>query len=174
MIFILLVVFQIKHYLADYPLQTAYHLKKFLPKTGLFTPDDGWVFPLASHSFVHAIMTFFISMVVLFKTNGGLVYAIYLFIFDFVIHFIMDRIKASPFMLGRYKVLDGMRIQTLNESKKNYLRVLKKKKDPYAEKEIIWIDDQFKGNRLFWLALGLDQCVHHLTHYIIIYWLVTL
>jgi hypothetical protein len=75
-------------------------------------------------------------------------------------------------MLGRYKVLDGLRIQALTESKNNYLRILKKKKDSHALKELVWIENQFKGNKYFWFALGLDQMIHHLTHYLIIYLLV--
>lgn len=174
MIFILLVVFQVKHFLADFPFQTQYQLKKFLPKLGLFELNNGWFWPLASHASTHALFTFVISIVVLFKTPAGLKYATLLALMDFIIHFIVDRIKASPFLLGRYKVLDGLRFHALNESKKNYLRILKKKKDSNATKELIWIEDQFKGNKYFWWCLGLDQLSHHMTHYLIIYFLVTL
>lgn len=119
MIFLLLVLFQIKHFLADYPLQGKYMLGKFKPQ--------GWVPPLAAHCGVHAAFTFLICIAFVRPEL-----AIALSVFDFVIHFIMDRIKASPKMLGRY----GM------------------------------------NDKKFWWSLGLDQSVHHLTHYFIIWMLI--
>ena len=61
----------------------------------------------------------------------------------------MDRVKASPKMLGKFKAL------TANEF-------------------ISATDEQKLNNKYFWwsLGLGLDQAVHHLTHYFIIYLLV--
>lgn len=84
----LIAVFQIKHFIADFPLQKEYMLRKFLP---------GWEFvlPLATHCAVHAVMTL------------GIVLAIrpslwWLAVADFVVHFIMDRIKSGPHYLGRF------------------------------------------------------------------------
>ena len=57
---------------------------------------------------------------------------VYAFI-DFTLHFIMDRVKASPNILGRFK----------------------------------------PDNKYFWWALGGDQAWHHLTHYLIIYLVIT-
>jgi hypothetical protein len=90
-IFVLLALFQIKHLLADYFLQNEYML-------GKFKPDWGFFLPLASHCSVHTAFTF---CIVLFFTN--LKIAILLSLFDFVTHFIVDRIKASPNLLGVYK-----------------------------------------------------------------------
>jgi len=170
-VFILLIVFQLKHYFSDFPLQNSYMLQKF--------KDKGWVLPLTAHSGVHALMTFLIVIIyqsVYHDMNHIEIrisyMAVALTLLDFTIHFSMDRIKASSKMLGRYKVLDGLRIQALTESKNNYLRILKKKKDSHALKELVWIENQFKGNKYFWFALGLDQMIHHLTHYLIIYLLV--
>ena len=53
-IFILLLAFQVKHFLCDYPLQTQFMLGKF--------KDTDWVLPLSQHCFVHAAGT----MLVLF------------------------------------------------------------------------------------------------------------
>ena len=64
-----------------------------------------------------------------------------------VVHFTMDRIKASPNMLGRFKPLTKETYPTANEA-------------------------AIKSNTYFWWSLGLDQGVHHLTHYVIIWWLV--
>ena len=116
-LFGLLVIFQIKHFLADYPLQTPYMLGKF--KGGL-----EWISPLALHSLVHALFT----LAILLAFAPSLWALAFL---DFTVHFIQDRIKASPNLLGRFK----------------------------------------PDNKFFWWALGQDQMVHHLTHYIII-WLI--
>lgn len=116
MIFVLLILFQVKHYVADYPLQNVYMLGKF--------KETGWVLPLATHCSVHAVFTFLICS--MFNVAVGV--CILLALMDFAIHFTMDRIKASPKMLGRFK------------------------------------PDQ----KEFWWALGIDQMVHHLTHYLII------
>lgn len=129
MIFYLLVVYQIKHFLADFPLQGKYMLNKFQP---------GWDFllPLTAHAAIHALFTFIISLSYLFHKTYPLMdieLPLKLALLDFVVHFTMDRIKAGPKYLGRFK-------------------------DMY--------------NYKFWWSLGLDQMVHHLTHYFIIYQLV--
>lgn len=121
-IFVLLVAFQIKHFLADYIYQNAYMLGKFKEK--------GWVLPLLSHVSFHGVFT--IAIAAFYVTNWWIVLGLALF--DMIIHFIMDRIKASPKMLGRFNA---------------------------TQKE-------------FWWSLGLDQMVHHLTHYAIIAFIVLL
>lgn len=87
-IFILLALFQIKHFVADFPLQRQYMLKKFSP---------GWDFilPLSMHCFVHALITLTICLA--FRAELW-----WLAVFDFIVHFIMDRIKSGPRYLGRY------------------------------------------------------------------------
>lgn len=117
-IFFLLLIFQVKHFLADYPLQTTWML-------GKFKPDWSFFWPLTLHCLVHAWFTAVI-VTAIDPTKWWLA------VVDFVIHFVMDRIKAGPKYLGRYNV--------------------KEKK--------------------FWWSLGLDQSVHHLTHYFIIWSLV--
>jgi hypothetical protein len=138
-IFLLLIVFQVKHFFADFPLQNEYMLGKFR--------EHGWIAPLSAHCTVHAVLTYYISVLALYTVPGGLIIAAQLSIFDFGIHFLMDRIKASPTLLGRYKALSTgeFRAATL---------------------------DQKNGNVLFWWSLGFDQMVHHLTHYFIIWRLV--
>ena len=85
----LLVVFQLKHFVADYLLQTRYMLGKFREK--------GWVKPLAAHCGIHMAMTFGIFLCVTsFKV------AIALAVVDFVLHFMMDRVKASPNLGGQF------------------------------------------------------------------------
>lgn len=118
-VFILLILFQVKHFLCDYPLQTPYMLGKF---------KSGWDFlnPLVFHCEIHSLFT--LAIAYYFTRDIG--FSCGMSIFDFVIHFFMDRIKAGPKYLGRFK-------------------------DMYDKK--------------FWWSLGLDQMVHHLTHYAIIY-----
>ena len=136
-IFVLLVLYQTKHFGADFLLQTDYMLKKFSP---------GWEFfwPLATHAGVHAGITFGI----VFMTTGSLALSAHLGAFDFIMHFFMDRIKASPKWLGRYEMLSKTELQNATPAQK-------------------------KSNSHFWMTLGFDQMVHHLTHYSIIWFVVT-
>ena len=92
-IFILLVVYQFKHFLADFPLQREYMLKKFSPNWDFFLP-------LCLHAGVHAALTLFI--VFIFHVAN----LWWLALVDFVIHFIMDRIKSGPRYLGRFNDRD--------------------------------------------------------------------
>ena len=89
--FILLVVYQIKHFVADFPLQREYMLRKVRP--GL-----DFVLPLTMHCSVHGVGTLLIILVV----NPSLWW---LAIADFIIHFIADRLKSGPRYLGRFNNL---------------------------------------------------------------------
>lgn len=129
------IVFQIKHFLADYPLQTEYMLGKF--KTG-----NSWIKPLLAHAAVHGALTFLI--LIIFCSWLSLFTVFVLSILDMSIHFIMDRIKASPNLLGYYKPLSPKEYLTANAEQK-------------------------KNNKYFWWCLGFDQFIHHLTHELIIY-----
>ena len=97
-ILVLLVVLQVKHFLADFPLQTVYMLGK--GKKGL-----EWILPLGAHCSVHMILT-------------GMIIAVYrpsmlwVAVAEFVAHFIIDRVKAT------YKLPVG---QWANEEKGKYL-----------------------------------------------------
>lgn len=116
MVFILMVIFQFKHFFADYPLQGKYMLGKFKGGTE-------WILPLLLHCSVHAAFTLLICLWI----NPALWWLCFL---DLTSHFIMDRIKASPNLLGKFKV----------------------------------------EQRQFWINLGIDQLVHHLSD-ILIVWL---
>jgi hypothetical protein len=120
LIFVLLAVYQVKHYVADYLLQGKYMLQKFRADWGFFVP-------LLAHVSVHAAATFLIA------SWFNVLLAVKLALFDAFIHFTMDRIKASPKLLGRFT----------------------------------------PDNKFFWWALGVDQMVHHLTHYAIIWFIIT-
>lgn len=90
----LLVLFQVKHFLADYPLQS----NKFM--LGKFYPDSRFFLPLLAHVAVHGWMTWGIAWCFV-----SLHQALLLALFDMSIHFVMDRIKAHPKLLGRFKSL---------------------------------------------------------------------
>ena len=96
-VFLLLILFQIKHFICDYPLQTQYMLGKM--------GRINWIKPLAAHAGVHALGTFFI--VFLFMNTAywldSFVFATAFALVDFILHFIVDRIKASPDLGGRWK-----------------------------------------------------------------------
>lgn len=137
----LLIYFQIKHFIADYYLQGPYMLQKF-------RPDWGFFLPLAVHAGVNAICTLPILLILA-------PHLWYLCLVDFVIHFVMDRIKAGPKYLGRFKALSAKDM--------NYI-LLYKNTTKFKK-----FEPELKSNRAFWLSLGFDQMVHHLTHYFIIF-----
>lgn len=116
-IFALLLAFQLKHYLCDYPLQGKYMLGKFKEKD--------WEIPLTAHAFVHFLGTFLIAIFFGFEIALGVA------LLDFAIHFIIDRLKV--------KYSKGLET----------------------------------NNSKFWHYLGLDQMGHHLTHYVIIFILIS-
>jgi hypothetical protein len=147
LVFVLLVIYQIKHLLADYPLQTKYMLGKF--------KEVDWELPLVAHAAVHGAFTFVIATVV-----AGWQMGLVLGVLDYCIHFVMDRIKASPNLMGRWKPLTA----------EQYLDHESQIRDGYL---VARAKAKIRGNTYFWWALGFDQMVHHLTHYLIIYVLVT-
>ncbi len=87
--FVLLILFQIKHFLADFPLQVNYMI--------FYKTKPGWEFfvPLFLHSLVHSLFTLVITLI--FAPSVW-----WLFLVDLGIHFAMDRIKSSPTLLGRF------------------------------------------------------------------------
>ena len=89
-VFLLLILFQLKHFICDYPLQTQYMLGKM--------SRTNWITPLAAHAGVHSVGTFIISF--LFTP---LFVAVLLALADFILHFTIDRIKVSPDLGGRWK-----------------------------------------------------------------------
>jgi hypothetical protein len=131
-LFVLLVAYQVKHFVADFPLQTEYMLGKF--------KEYGWQRPLLAHVAVHAAGTFLITC------WFGWVNASMFAVIDAACHFTIDRIKADRKLLGRFKPLT-------------------------ADTYVLATDDQRRGNRFFWYALGGDQALHHLTHYGIVAWI---
>ncbi len=151
--FMLLVIYQVKHFLFDYPFQTDWMLGKFKP---------GWDFlgPLATHAGLHGLATFIIVQAVGFDFFSGVT----LGLFDFVVHFTMDRLKAGPKYLGRFKPLSPKEYHELKTNTQEIkigevygLSITKKK---------------LLDNKYFWWSIGFDQLVHHCTHYAIIYVLV--
>lgn len=91
MLWILLVLFQVKHFLCDYPLQRQWMLAKGDPHWRC------WVPPLAAHSGVHALGTAAVALVA-----APLELALALAAADFAAHFLVDRIKAAPKWGGRW------------------------------------------------------------------------
>ena len=63
---------------------------------GKFKGGWDWLLPLTAHAAVHGGLT--LGIVLLFAPRLA-----WLALFDFGIHFTMDRIKASPNLLGRFK-----------------------------------------------------------------------
>lgn len=163
LVFFLLFIYQVKHFLCDFPFQTEYQLGKF---------KEGWDFipPLATHCGIHASFTFVIASAFLAGFDKfSLTFALSLALLDFAIHFTMDRVKASPHFLGQFKAL----------TKDEYIKVATALKETEKVPDGLWENvnratwqKKLRGNTYFWLAIGLDQAVHHLTHYAIIWFLI--
>jgi hypothetical protein len=84
----LLILYQVKHFVADFVLQNVWMLQK---------GKAGWDFllPLTIHCAVHALMT----LAVVLYINPAFWWLVVL---DFVVHFTTDRLKAGPRYLGRF------------------------------------------------------------------------
>lgn len=88
--FILLFAFQVKHFICDYPLQTPYMLQK--------ANKEKWIKPLFAHAFTHTVGTFIIV------SFFNIQLAILLSLCDLILHFMVDRIKASPNIGNRWGI----------------------------------------------------------------------
>jgi len=150
----LLIIYQIKHFLADYPMQTQYMLGKF--------KDKDWVVPLAAHSAVHAWFT----LLIVWIYTSDLMLAMGLSGLDFAVHFSMDRVKASSKLLGRFKAISPETYGKLSD----IIAVFEWNRD-YDNRDQVQgvLDRAMKSNKYFWWSLGFDQTVHHITHYVIIF-----
>lgn len=134
---------EVKHFLADFIFQTDRHIGKFR--------KVGWVLSLADHCSIHGLFT----LAIVFALRPDLWW---LAVLDFVIHFIMDRIKASPDLLGRFKALDGEGYKMCQQDVDS--------PDPC---EVSYAQNCLRSNKLFWWSLGLDQLIHQFTGLYIAY-----
>lgn len=159
----LLLVYQLKHFLADFPLQRHWMLGKF--------KATGWVAPLAAHAGVHGGLSFLIVL----AYSRSLFLAFLLATFDFVVHFTMDRVKASPKLMGRWHALSAAEFRMAKMWVDGTTGV-HDCGEAHGECSTKRAADRLaiRGNTLFWWALGFDQMIHHVTHYIIIYQLATI
>jgi hypothetical protein len=89
--FILIVIYQVKHYIADFPLQREYMLRKA-------KPNWDFAMPLALHCAVHSVGTLVVCLI--FAPSVW-----WIAVADFIIHFVADRIKSGPRYLGRFNDL---------------------------------------------------------------------
>lgn len=142
---LVMILFAIKHFVADFLLQNEYMLGKF--KEGMAS-----FFPLLAHSAVHGAFTLAIGVALI--DNLPLVFS--LAVFDLVSHFIMDRIKASPVFLGRYVAM----------SKSEMIKALQDRKAecPVVRQSAL---DKIRSNKLFWWSLGFDQLWHNITDIVV-------
>jgi hypothetical protein len=157
----LLVLYQIKHWVCDYLLQGTYMLGKFKK-----FPD--FIMPLLSHTAVHGVATYLI--VHAYKPE----LALKLGLLDMGIHFAVDRIKADPLLLGRFKSLSATEYQMVNRMAKGLSIASGEPMPQTADPRVLqsYIDAGKKdllGNKLFWYSMGWDQMMHHLTHYFIMW-----
>lgn len=145
-VFFLLVLFEVKHFLSDYVFQTRYMLGKFKP---------GWDF--FPHLLAHAAGGGLCTFCILVWLTPDLWWLAFV---DTASHFLIDRMKAGPRYLGRFKALSA-----------NEMGVIMSYKETCGLKKF---RSQLRGNTLFWWSLGLDQMLHRLVHYYIIWRMVQL
>lgn len=89
---LLMLLFAVKHFLADVTFQTE-------PQTQGKGKAKGWFIPLLCHAGTHGMFTAMIMTAWTRSVNLGLLCGI----FDTISHFIIDRIKSSPHLLGKYR-----------------------------------------------------------------------
>ena len=144
-LFVLLAWLKVKHFLADYPLQTPYMLKKFAP---------GWDFmrPLLAHVGVHGLFTYLLCRFL----NPAMWWLCFV---DMGVHFVMDRIKAGPKYLGRFKALSPPEFKAVFDTINNAT-------DAGAVNKA---KSKLRGNTIFWWSLGFDQMVHGITDLFVLY-----
>lgn len=158
-IFLMLILFEIKHFLFDFVFQTKYHL-------GKFNADGSFYWPLVSHSAWVACLTPAILGIAGYGRHVELV-AIAWGI-DFWSHFFIDRLKAGPKYLGRFKALSAQEYQVCNKAVYNsqiYYDINGNQKfmdTPEALKKL-------RGNWMYFVSIGIDQMAHHLVYLAIIY-----
>jgi hypothetical protein len=166
-VFLLLVAFQLKHLLADYFLQTPWMLGKFR--------ERGWVLPLAAHCGVHAGMTWAIAGYWCSHVGGrspdeSFLLAVFLAALDFCAHFLMDRAKASPRLMGRWKALSAREMEELSWHEVRVRETWHVRPDGgLTDDGRLYVRECLRSNRNFWWALGFDQMFHHLTHYLVVW-----
>lgn len=125
-IMLLLFLFQIKHYICDYPLQGKYMLGKF--------HETDWKMPLLAHASVHMLGT--IVVVTIYSIFFGI----------------------STFSLVPFGMLLGCLDLWVHYGIDRWKVLASKQTNPSESK--------------FWHLLGIDQMLHHFTHYIFIFLLV--
>lgn len=85
--YLLMTLFQLKHYACDFPLQTVYMLGKGKKGTE-------WILPLVAHAGMHTLFT--LAIILVYNPSCAWVALV-----DFALHFVIDRIKAT------YKLKEG-------------------------------------------------------------------
>ena len=81
-----------KHCLADFYFQTSW----MVSGKG---KEKGWILPLAAHSLTHGGLT----IVIVAFYSGSIPFGLIIGGSEFAGHFCIDRIRASPFIFGRFK-----------------------------------------------------------------------
>lgn len=158
---ILFFVFNLKHLLADYPLQGRYMLGKFKE-----WPE--FILPLAAHSGVHSVFTFVITWVYISLTGNitsdRLNLLFYLPLLDFMAHFVMDRIKADGKLLGRFESMSKFEMKKAQEFLTGPSQYAS---NAELRRMQITLKEKIKSNTYFWWSLGFDQFIHHTTDLLI-------
>lgn len=152
MLYLLLVLFQIKHFVADFLLQNKWMLHKF---------DDDWGFfiPLLAHASINGAFTLLICLFV-----DSTMW--WLCLVDVVSHFIIDRIKSGKKYLGRFHAMSASEMS-------DNLEVLYTEKIVGSSLHTKGILRAIKHNTYFWWCVGFDFFLHQLIYIFTIYMLIS-
>jgi hypothetical protein len=131
-IFVLLLAFEVKQLLCDYPILPDFLLKRF---------HSNGIKAFILYSAFHGFITFTICLLL---TNAEYPLALLMSLLDFAAGFALAMFRSHSSMIARFKPLD------LDE----FMSASRKAK---------------RQHRMYWTFFGLDQAIHHMTHFSIIY-----
>ena len=131
-IFVLLLAFQIKQLLCDYPIQPEFLLKRF---------QSSSVNGLLLYSFFHGFFTLAICLIL---TTASFPLAAGLALLDVGIDFVLGLTRSKSDLLARFRPLDLQEFTVASRKAK-------------------------RQHRLYWIFFGIDQALHHMTHFSIVY-----
>jgi len=89
----MMLAYELKHFVADILFQNEYMVHGKSKEN-----FKDYFLPLLAHSFINAILAAFIALLV----GKGLMIFLVIFVAELFFHFVIDRLKASPKLLGKW------------------------------------------------------------------------
>jgi len=147
--------FLIKHWIANYPLQTAYTAE------GLSTaPGNAWVRPLMIRAAIHAISTLVLTFVyyIVSGADFSLLLMICVASIDMLAHIIIDRFKVDPELFGQFQVASAAEMAQIAQDYKS--------SDPAV---VAAAQAKSDSNKYFWWATGITYSAYGIVYLWMVY-----